>query len=103
MAQKNLDLRPLERGLFGGVGTTAQSLRSANPHSANDFEVAHRPVWYPFIDNICAMRNVAICAGAIVTICVGWSLFSEFSDSREKLRLQASKIDFSDLLKTSEL
>ena len=39
------------------------------------------------------MRNVAICAGCVlVTICVGWSLFSEFSDSREKLRLQGEMI-----------
>ena len=38
------------------------------------------------------MRNFAICAGALVTICVGWSLFSEFSDSREKLRLQGEDL-----------
>eukprot|EP01045_Picozoa_sp_COSAG04_P007340 COSAG04_NODE_382_length_15412_cov_4.959992_2_plen_261_part_00 len=65
----------------------------ANPHSANDFEVAHRPVWYPCIDDIGAMRNLVIACGAIiVTICVGWSLFSEFSDSREKMRLQGEEL-----------
>ena len=68
----------------GAVGATTDPHRSADPHSVY---ILHN-IWHISDQTIDTMRNLSICAGAIVTICVGWALFGEFSDSREKLRVQ---------------
>ena len=38
------------------------------------------------------MRNFIACGAIIVTICLGWSLYYEITDSREKLRLQGEML-----------